>query len=76
VGRDNLGLSLLFHEVTPRPAIDVGDTLGILYITKERGDGRRQRVRPAVNIVRLTEDLDRRGRRTGVVVAVVGLARR
>ena len=43
----------------------------VIYVAKDRCDGHRQRVRPAVDVVRLTEDFDHRGRRAGVVVDVV-----
>ena len=47
----------------------------VVDIAKDRRNGHRQRVRPAVDVVRLAEDLDHRGRRSGVVVDVIGLAR-
>jgi len=72
---DEIRLPPLVHEVAPRPALDIGDALRVVDVAKNLSDGHGQRVRPAVHVVRLAKDLDHGGRRAGVVVEVVGLAR-
>ena len=66
----------LLDEVGPFASGDLFDSLGIIHVAKDRRNGHRQRVRPAVDVVRFAEDLNHRGRLSGVVVHVVGLARR